>query len=103
MQSMMIDGRRLYHYKRQESEQEDGDAVAEYVRKRRFLMSFRPTANTMESSEQGDVHRVGYKVHVNNCHDFLEGDRIGTATEMQFVVTSVLDHQTGQLLEVTQL
>lgn len=103
MQNLMRDVRRLYHYKREEREQEDGDAVAEYVRKRRFMMSFRPTANTMESSEQGDVHRVGYKVYINDCHDFLEGDRIGTATETQFTVTSVLDHITGQILEVTQL
>ena len=103
MQSWMYDVRVKYRYERREAEQEDGDAVAEYVRGKQYMMSFRQTTNTIEDSETGSVNRVGYRIYVNETHDFVQGDRIGEWDEQEFVVNSVLDNMTGQLLEVSQL
>ena len=103
MQSWMYDVRMKYRYARVEAEQEDGDAVAEYIRGKRYALSFRPITETSEDGEGGTVVRNGHRVYVNQTHDFVQGDRIGDWDTQEYVVTSVYNNMTGQVLEVTKL
>lgn len=103
MQSMIFDARALVRYKRVESVQEDGDAVATYVKAGSYLVSIRQTRNSVVHTELGDVHQVGYTAWVNDTHDFAEGDRLGDSTAQLYEVASVLDNITGQSMELTVL
>lgn len=102
MQSMMYDVRTLYRWKRVEADQEYGDCVADYKRTRPYDLSFRPTPTSIESTEQGTVHRTGHRIYTNG-HDFQEGDRIGGWDRPTMEVVSVTDHTTGQIIEASDL
>lgn len=104
MQSMMYDCQWKYRYARTEGEADVyGECVTEFKRSERVLISYRQTANTIEQAESGAIHRVGYRLYINNGHPFLQGDRIGTKDAMELQVDSVLDTPTGQVIEASQL
>ena len=100
----MYDCQWKYHYKRIEGEADVyGECLVEYKRSGKVLISYHQTANTIEQTEGGAIHRVGYQLYVDNCHPFLQGDRIGTKDAMELQVDSVLDTPTGQVIEASQL
>ena len=104
MQSMMYDCQWKYHYKRIEGEADVyGECLVEFKRSGKVLISYHQTANTIEQTEGGAIHRVGYQLYVNNGNPFLQGDRIGTKDTMELQVDSVLDTPTGQVIEASQL
>lgn len=109
MQCMTHDYRQMAHWVRKEitDDDEHGDAVPEYVKKREILrIGFIPQKHILGAGDNRfDEGTVIQKAFLPYRHDLKAGDRIGpvNAKEPTLDVYAVEDYPTGQNIEVRPL